>query len=282
MSEIRLQALRATVRISAPDDALDLLRLSLPGLLADANDTSGSSTDDATDPVIVWTATGEGEWLVALGEGGSTAGASTSLALAETITEINRHAARSVAADHVIVHAGSFRVGGHTVAVTGASGAGKSTLVAAAALRALPYVGDEVCAIDPATREVLPFLRPIGLREGGAAAIGVTIPEHPFDPYREVYPWQPPDATHDHGLAPLRLIALVERRTGPVEIAPVRPAEALVRLTELSLAASQIEREAFRRLDHLVRDVPMVMIAHDDAFAAVDALVSYVDQPESG
>ena len=278
MNEIGLRALRATIRVAGPEEALELLRRSLPELLIDV----GAEMSDPDGPTIVWERSDSGGWSIEFGEGGSIAGAHTSLALAETITEVNRLAAGSVAHDHAINHAGTFRVGGRTVAVAGESGAGKSTLVAAAALRGLSYVGDEVCAIDPSSRDVVPFRRPIGLRAGGAAALGLTIPEHPLDPYREVYPWQPPSPVLDDGPAPLGLIALVERRAGPVELVPVRAAEALVRLTELTLAANRIERQAFRRLDDIVRQVPMVRIFHDDPFGAVDVLATYCDSSEVG
>lgn len=270
MNHIEIRALRTKVRIEAPDDALVLLRRSLPELLA-----AGRSAPRTGDPEIVWEPLPDGRWMVSLGEGGSIARTDTATALAETISEINRLAARSVTDDHAVLHAGSFAVDAWAVAVTGPSGAGKSTLVAAATLAGHRYLGDEVCAVDPSNLHVLPFPRPIGLRTGGAAAIGVDIPDDPHDPYREVYPWQP--AAGDPGPpSPLALIAFVERRPGPVEIESIRPSHALAKLTELSLAADGIEREAFRRLDRLVRAVPMVTIAHDDSTSAVDALASHV------
>jgi hypothetical protein len=276
MNRLALRALRATVWVEAPDQALALIRRSLPELIAEG-DLPAPGTEM---PLIAWEPLGEGWWRVSLGDGGSIARSDTSNALAETISEINRLAARSVVDDHTVLHAGSFCVDGRAVAVTGVSGAGKSTLVAAATLSGLGYLGDEVCAVDPSSLRVRPFARPIGLRSGGAAAIGIEIPDDPLDPYREVYPWQPPTRMPHDVAAPLALIALVERRPGNVEIDLLRPAHALVRLTELSLAADRIEREVFRRLDRLVREVPVVTIFHDDPTAAADALAARVRRSE--
>jgi hypothetical protein len=272
MSSLRVQALRQIVSIHAPEPASSLLRSTLSGLICDPS--IGPSVDE---PEICWNPAHEGTWSLVLGESGSIAGAHTSVALAENISEINRLAARSVAQSHVILHAGSFRAGGRVVAVAGESGAGKSTLVAAAALRGLTYVGDEVCAIDPASGEVLAYPRPIGLRHGGAAALGIDVPRGPLDPYRQIYPWQPPGDARSRDPRLLGLVAVVERRSGPPTITPVPAAEALVRLTRLSLATERIERDVFKRLDWLVRAVPMVTIAHDDPLAAVDALVAHVE-----
>ena len=48
------------------------------------------------------------------------------------------------------------------------------------------------------------------------------------------------------------------------------------RLTDLTLGTGGIERAMFRRLDQLVRKVPVVTVSYDDSFAAVNALAELV------
>ena len=269
MTSMFVQALDARVRIDAPDP--------IGALFSDLfGDLTVDDDGRATDLRIVWRSEGENSWHVALGEGGHMGPTAAADGLAESIIEVNSVAAASVAGDSAVLHAGAFEVDGRAVAVTGMSGAGKSTLVAAAVLRGHGFLADEVCSIQPSTYDVRPYYRPIGLRTHGAAAIGVPIPEHPLDPFTVVYPWQVSPHGRLAGPVPLRLVALANRRPGPVEIVTIRPAEALVRLTELTLGTDGVERAMFLRLEQLVRAIEVVTISYDDSFAAVDALAERV------
>ena len=263
---VLLQALDARVRIVAPDPIASMFE-DLFADLAAADDDDG---DEVTE--IEWRPTDDGAWHVSLGAGGSVVG-DVGGALAESIIEINRQAAASVSAERTVLHAGAFEVEGTAIAVTGMSGAGKSTLVAAAVLRGHGYLADEVCVVDPAGYRVRPYYRPIGLRARGAEVIGVPIPPHPADAFTEVYPW----TAGRHGTlasaTPLRLLAFVHRRPGPVELVDVAPADALVRLAGLSLGTEGVERVMFRRLDQLVRDVRAVTIGYENSYAAIEALI---------
>lgn len=266
MSSVLLQALDARVRVTAPEP-LHALFADLFADLAVPDDRS-----DARD--IVWSDADRELWHVSLSGGSAIDDAADGLA--ESIVSINRLAASSVAATHTVLHAGAFEVNGSAVAVTGASGAGKSTLVAAALLRGHGYLADEVCAVDPANYVVRPYHRPLGLRAHGAASIGVGIPANLLDAFGQVYPLR---ASHNGRLAgatKLRLLAFLHRRTGPVEITTVRPADALAQLTSLSLGTDGVERSMFRRLDSLVRDIHIVTVGYADSFAAVDALAEMV------
>lgn len=264
MSAVVLRVLDTSVRVVAPEPIVALFT----ELFADV--IGPAAHDEPTE--IVWSAEGA-LWKVSV-TGGS---AVTDVAggLADSIVSINRCAAASVAATHTVLHAGAFKVNGHAIAVTGVSGAGKSTLTAAALLGGHGYLADEVTAIGP-NRMVRPYYRPIGLRALGAASIGVEIPQHPLDAFSEVYPLRASEHGRLADPAALRLVAFVQRRPGPVEIATVSASDALVRLTSLSLGTDGLERSMFRRLDRLVREVEVVTVSFDDSLAAVDALASFV------
>ena len=269
MSSVFVHALDARVLIEAPEPVAALFAGMFGDLTAD-------DIDRPTDLHIVWRRQGDHSWHVALGAGGHVAGIDAAGGVAESIIEINSAAAVSVAGDAAVLHAGAFEVLGNAVAVTGMSGAGKSTLVAAAVLRGHGFLADEVCAIHPNDHHVRPFHRPIGLRALGAAAIGVPIPPHPLAPFTTVYPWRVSTPGRLAGPAPLRLVAFAKRRPGPVEIVTVPPAEALARLTELTLGTDGIERAMFLRLEQLVRAIDVVTVSYEDSFAAVDALAEKV------
>ena len=270
MKSFVVRALDADVRVEAPPRTCAWLHDLLRDLVVDTPDT-----DPSTIPAITWRSQDRDQWTIDLAGAGHMARIETAGALAETLVEINRRAAESVVADRAVLHAGTFTVAGTAVAVVGASGAGKSTTVAAAVLRGHGYLSDEVGSIDMATWCVQPYHRPIGLRAAGARAIGVGVPP-PVDRYGFVYPWRPTDGARPSGKlagsAPLGLVVFLQRRPGPVEVCAVRPAEALVRLSGVSLAAAGRERVLFRRFEKLARVIKVIEVRYDDVFGAVDAM----------
>lgn len=215
-------------------------------------------------------------WRVRFADSVRVAGTTLGGAIAESLIAINELAGRTVEGVAVL-HAGASVVGGGAVAFAGVSGAGKSTLTAATVKGGHPFLCDEVCAVADAAAgfAVRPYHRPIGLRPGGAAAIGVEIPQLRGEPFTDVYPWRVSAHGRLGAAEPLRLLALVDRRPGPVEVEEVRPAEALVRLAGLTIGAEGRETEMFHRLDELVRAVPVVRLAFEDVWAAVDVVEAW-------
>ena len=99
------------------------------------------------------------------------------------------------------------------------------------------------------------------MRADGAEAIGVAIPDGPFD---STYPLPAATIGALAGPAPLDLIGFVERHPGmPAGIDHVSPAQALHRLSNHTLGTWGLERETFPQLDRLVRAVPAVAIRYD-------------------
>lgn len=195
------------------------------------------------------------------------------LALAHTLELVNRAVARSVVG-RTCLHAGAVETSRGVVAFVGRSGAGKSTLTAAAVRSGFGFVADEVTAIDTSSLAVTPYHRPIGLRRGGAKALGRTVPDTPDGRFQLVYPWNVPMGARSCG-GVLTLLALVQRSSGEEVVAEVRPAAALAELTEHLVADDDRVVAGFDALDSIVRRVPVVRLRYETPAAGI-ALVRQI------
>jgi hypothetical protein len=204
-----------------------------------------------------------GDWTVTWDDYERYSGPEPDLALYDALIAINVHAARIAAeVGHTVLHGGAVIVGGRAVAVVGHSGAGKSTFTTAMARAGHPYLADEVVAIDD-DLVVHAFHRPIGLRRGGAEAIGATIPD---GPYAQIHPYRVGANDHLGTAAPLALALLLARddATSTPRLERLTPAAALFNLANQTLGATNLERQMFRRLDALVRRVPVCQLHYAD------------------
>jgi len=249
-----LQVLDARIAWWAPADARAWLKERLTDLVVDA--------DPATaDIEFRWTVV-DGDLRCVHGDAHMQS-VSPNHCLSEAMIEINRLAARSVATDRLVLHAGVVSPElGRAIALCGRSGAGKSTATTAAVLAGWGFVADEVCALHPDTFAVRPYPRPIGLRLGGAQALGLDR--------RQDDTWRPPTLVTDPPV--LEQVVLVARRPGPPQLQRLSPAAALEELANHTLGGDGLERHVFRRLEHLVRSVPVVVAEYESAPELIDTL----------
>jgi len=84
------------------------------------------------------------------------------------------HRLMRVRSDAIFFHASSVAIAGRAVLLVGPKGAGKSTLALELAGRGHVLLGDEHACYRPASREILPFRRPVGIKPGprGTALAG--------------------------------------------------------------------------------------------------------------
>lgn len=73
--------------------------------------------------------------------------------------------------DALFFHAASVEIAGRGALLIGPKGTGKSTLALALAARGHGFLGDETACYVPASGELLPFRRPVGIKPGPASAI---------------------------------------------------------------------------------------------------------------
>ncbi len=188
-------------------------------------------------------------------------------------------AAAEAAVGCVPLHAASIETIVGVVALAGQSHSGKSTLAAAAVLAGYSYVADEITAVCPDDLSVRPFHRPIGLRRGGAGAVGVEYPTAPDDRYRFVYPWEVGDEFTLSSGGTLAGIVLVEwgARCEPA-IIDVGPALALTSLTQHAVVHDEVYAPAFEGLNRIVRAVPTVRMTYSTTAESLELLASLVER----
>lgn len=263
------EALGVRVTIDAPDPVADVLVEALTDLAAQAGDP-GHAVVVRADGDATFAVTVDGEQRVGLLGLGAT--------IHYTLVVLNEFAARHAVADSVVLHAGVVAFGGRAVAIVGTSGAGKTTLTAACLLAGASLVAEEVCAVDD-HGTVWPYHRPLGLRPGGARALGLAV--RPLAADLPVPPVRAPEISSLAGPTTLAGVMLVHRRPGALELVPLAPVDALVRLSGQTLGDGGCERQMFRRLDQFVRRHPVWAAAYDVTEDAV-ATVRRIADPVSG
>lgn len=257
------RALDHRFTIEAPPSIEPALRAALAPL-------STATADGSAVAAIEVTYTGTG-WRVADEQGGLDA-VNPGVALARTLEFINQRAASSLV-DDVPIHAAAVcSPQGGVVALAGVSGAGKSTLSAGMLQRGWRFLAEEVTAVDPTSRAVRAYHRPIGLRAGGAQVLGMTLPDD--EQYSDVYPWPVPAAFHASS-GRLIAVVLVERTVTTPDIESLRPPVALSHLIEHTVVPDDNRVVAvFRQLEQLVRRVPVLRAR----FQTLDQAAALLDQ----
>jgi hypothetical protein len=194
--------------------------------------------------------------------------------LVEQLAEANL-AAVQAAVGCVPLHGAAIDSRAGVIVLAGRSLAGKSTLAAAAVLAGYPYVSDELAAISPDDLTVRPYHRPIGLRRGGASALGLEYPDG--EQYGIVYPWDVELARSDGGtLAGIVLVAWHPDATPVIE--DVRAPQAMVELTEHTVVPDDDFRASFGGLEQIVRAVPVVRLRYATTAQSLDLLADLVER----
>jgi len=190
-------------------------------------------------------------------------------ALYAALVDLNQEASVAAARDHAVLHAGVLEVDGVGIAVVGHSGAGKTTLTAAGVLGGFGYVADEIAAIDSSS-VVQPYHRPLGLRGGGAALLGMVVSGDPR--LSRIMPLRIGGRGRLAQALPLGAVVLLERHRTEAATRRLGPAEALVRLADHTLGDDGTESTMFRRLERLVKTIPLWEMHYSAIDGALDEL----------
>jgi len=158
--------------------------------------------------------------------------------------------------DAIFFHAGSACVRGAGAMVVGPKGAGKSTLVMGLALRGHALLGDENACYLPGTGELIPFLRPVGIKPGPRpAALDSALARIGRSPEREGMMRLPVEQLGDVPLGRPAHLAAVVFLTGFSAAARMRPiAPGRVDVGRLQpVGSSLVNAPAARRVFEMAR-----------------------------
>lgn len=262
MVEVRAVALDHEFVVEAPEPLAHILETSLAPIAVASSEARGAER-------IVIRRDGDEGWVMRL-DGVDFRPTPPGRLVAGLLEHINRRAAESVVRGVPLHAAAVAHPDGGVIALAGSSGSGKSTLCAAAVRAGWGFVAEEVTAVSDDDREVRPYHRPIGLRAGGAAAVGIPIPD--ADWFDEVYPWPVPVEARRNGGALLG-IAMVERTDGDGDAVDVPPSRALAELVEHTVVPTHDRIvQVFRALDRLVRVVPVVRLSAGAPSSTIELL----------
>ncbi len=180
---------------------------------------------------------------------------------------------------HLLLHAAVVERDGRAVIMSGISGAGKSTLALLLAQQGWRFLSDEFALIEPDTGLVVPFPRPVSLKNESLSVIpagsrvGPLLAGTPKGDIRHVAPSAEALAAMDRPAKPV--LILFPRFGFPAATRVLPPAESFVRLTQASTNYVALGEAGFRAVVRLRSTVPAIAFDYPDGpsgVAAVEAL----------
>lgn len=179
---------------------------------------------------------------------------------------------------HLLLHVSWVERDGRAVIMTGHSGSGKSILAALLAERGWRFGADEFALVDPASGDLLPFPRPISLKERAVSALASAATDRWGPPLHNtpkgtVRHLRPPPASLARMDEPARPALLLFPTFGlPLATRPVGADEVFVRLTQASTNYVALGRSGFEAILRLVREVPAIALDYPDGASSVAAV----------
>ncbi len=181
----------------------------------------------------------------------------------------------------LLLHAASVEKDGQGLILTGESGSGKSTLSALLGARGWRFMGDEFVLLDPDSGMMMPFPRPVSLKNASIVTLEAILPGSRFGPrllgtpkgdIRHLKPDAVAIAAMDQPATP-RLI-LFPRFGFEAAVRDVPPGEVFVRLTQASTNYTTLGERGFGALTRLVTTVPAKAIDYPDTATALQMVAS--------
>jgi hypothetical protein len=181
---------------------------------------------------------------------------------------------------YLLVHAGAVATeAGRCLVLPGASGSGKTTLVTALVRAGFDYLSDEAAAIDPVSRHVFPFARPLALKSGSLPLFPdlaetvecIRVADELF---------VPPSALRPDPLAgpgPVDwIVAIGHEPRARTELSELSAAEGLFELGRHAINLSQYGSRALPLLADVARGARSYRLVSGDLAEAVDAMLGIV------
>jgi hypothetical protein len=189
------------------------------------------------------------------------------------VAEVNRQAVMS-RRDKLGLHAAAVSWRGQGILLVGPSKAGKSTLAAALVRDGSGYLTDEAAFVDLNTLIIEPYPKPLSLRTGSLALLGLRTPEEVQGTTSDLVPASYLRSSVEIATVPLSTIVFIRRRPGEaVSYRPIPRAEALVELTNNSFNFVDHGGSWLGRLRRLVLACSCWHLESGDIHAAAQAVI---------
>lgn len=192
---------------------------------------------------------------------------------------------------HLLLHAGIVERNGVAVVMPAVPGSGKSTLVAALMHRGYRLLSDEFGAVRLDDGTLMPVVRPIALKNESIDVIRA------FAPDARIGPTFPRTRKGDVAHAAPTAQSAAERHTpafpglvlfprfvagAALDVEPVEPARAFVKLSGNSFNYELLGADAFRAVGRLVRTCACFRLSYGDLEEATGAVDGLVDACRAG
>ncbi len=163
--------------------------------------------------------------------------------------------------NHLLVHAAVLERQGGAAVFPGGAGSGKSTLCAALAHRGWRLLSDEVAAICPDTRRIIPVPRPVSLKEQSIDVVKRFAPQARFGPtwpdtakgnLAHLFPPRPSVLRMNEPAAPGWVAFPAFTPEAKAELAPLSKAQGLLRCAQHAFNYTVLGRRGFDTLAALI------------------------------
>ncbi len=179
--------------------------------------------------------------------------------------------------DYLLIHSGAATTpSGKAVLLPAARESGKTTLTAGLVRAGFGYLSDEAAAIDPVTRRVYPFAKPLTIKEGSFPMFPELRPCG--NGYEAGYRWfVQPDEIHPGAVAgpsPIRFVVAPRYRKGATtKLTQITRAQGLVELAENALNFHIYQARALTLLAEALRKASCYRMVVGDLDEAVNLIV---------
>ena len=174
---------------------------------------------------------------------------------------------------HVIVHAGVLAKDDKAILFPAPPGSGKSTLTSWLAFNGWRLLSDEMALIQPNTNIVLPFVRPICLKEGSIPLAKSWFPEAKFSTIAKdthkgnVIHLAPPSESWEKRLKPAKIIGIVYPNYMPstvCDIAELTFQESFSELAKNAFNYGMLGKTGFETIIKVVQSSKSFEVFHND------------------
>jgi HprK-related kinase A len=190
---------------------------------------------------------------------------------------------------HVIIHSAVLAKGNKAILFPAPPGSGKSTLTAYLAHNGWRLLSDEMALIIPNTKTVVPFVRPICLKNQSIDIAKSLFPDGKFsniarDTHKgDVIHLSPPESSWDSQTETAELVGVVfpnYRANQDLQIYQLDKTQAFMQLVENAFNYSVLRGTAFNTLTQVIEGVQTFEIFHSDLAQVADFLEQEIIENE--